>query len=97
MRMIDADTINLRCTIGMIADDGVVCVPLKDVRKSIGETPTIDAVPVVRCKDCKWYRDGKIIEVMKFCYRMRNRDGEEVGYSWPEDGFCSYGERKENG
>lgn len=55
--------------------------------------PTVDAVPVVRCKDCKWFAD--------------NNDGEWFG-CWlfqtiqiiPEDApkpddFCSYGERKD--
>lgn len=54
---------------------------------------TVDAVPVVRCKDCKWFAD--------------NNDGEWFG-CWlfqtiriiPEDApksddFCSYGERKD--
>ena len=60
----------------------------------IEDAPTVDAVPVVRCKDCKWFAD--------------NNDGEwygcqmfQVVLSTPEDApkpddFCSYGERKEN-
>lgn len=53
------------------------------------------AVPVVRCKDCKWFAD--------------NNDGEWYGcqmfhvvLNTPEDApkpndFCSYGERKDGG
>jgi len=41
---------------------------------------TDDAVPVVRCKDCKYWDFGD-------CYRLE--------LSHPDD-FCSYGERKEN-
>ena len=26
-----------------------------DLRSAIEEAPTVDAVPVIRCKDCKWY------------------------------------------
>nr|DAH49288.1 MAG TPA: hypothetical protein [Caudoviricetes sp.] len=44
--------------------------------------PTVDAVPVVRCKECKW-TGGDFV-----CYR-----GVMVQHK-PED-FCSYGERKE--
>lgn len=44
--------------------------------------PTVDAVPVVRCKECKW-AGGDFV-----CYR-----GVMVQHK-PED-FCSYGERKE--
>ena len=43
---------------------------------------TVDAVPVVRCKECKW-AGGDFV-----CYR-----GVMVQHK-PED-FCSYGERKE--
>ena len=56
---------------------------------------TVDAVPVVRCKDCKWFAD--------------NNDGDWFG-CWlfqtiqiiPEDApkpedFCSYGEPKMDG
>lgn len=44
--------------------------------------PTVDAVSVVRCKECKW-AGGDFV-----CYR-----GVMVQHK-PED-FCSYGERKE--
>ena len=55
--------------------------------------PAADVVPVVRCKDCKWFAD--------------NNDGEWYGCQMfqvvritPEDApkpddFCSYGERRE--
>lgn len=57
--------------------------------------PTVDAVPVVRCKDCKSHRE------------LNRKDRLEDGYAegvlwcmnysdgvWPDD-FCSYGEPKE--
>ena len=44
-------------------------------------SPTIDAVPVVRCKDCKHYSG-------QFCNK------NDV-YPWPKDNwFCADGERK---
>ena len=55
----------------------------------IDQAPTIDAVPVVRCKDCKfgdW--DSEPHDAM-VC--MRTKDG-----FWRSgNDFCSYGERKE--
>lgn len=47
--------------------------------------PTVDAVPVVRCKDCKHHYDCGV----HFCNRL--------GMDFPDDSdfFCSYGERKE--
>jgi len=59
----------------------------------IEDAPTLDAVQVVRCKDCKWFAD--------------NNGGEWYGckmfhvvLATPEDApkpddFCSYGERRE--
>lgn len=44
--------------------------------------PTVDAVPVVRCKDCI-YRDGTPGQPNIICHQMH------------DDDFCSYGERKE--
>lgn len=43
--------------------------------------PTVDAVPVVRCKDCK-YRAGTPGQPNILCAQMH------------EDDFCSYGERR---
>jgi hypothetical protein len=58
--------------------------------------PTIDAVPVVLCKDCKYYREGKVLSPQKFCFRLKGRDGKAIGYNFAEDDFCSYGERSED-
>ena len=59
--------------------------------------PTIDAAPVVRCKDCKYYREGRVLSPQKFCFRLRGRDGKAIGYNFADDDFCSYGERSEDG
>ena len=51
----------------------------------IDDAPTVDAVEVVRCKDCKHAKKIKIGVHCTF---------NEIGFS--EDDFCSYGERKDN-
>lgn len=58
------------------------------------DKPVVDMVEVVRCRDCKWYREGKYLAPMKFCFRLKGIDGEEIGYNFASDDFCSYGERK---
>lgn len=52
------------------------------------EAPTMNAVEVVRCRDCKYYEIHKP-KVLENC--------ERNGYIIPmkPDDFCSYGERKE--
>ncbi len=56
------------------------------IEKAIDDAPTVDAEPVVRCKDCKFYWKN-------------NRDsGGVVCLATPkDDAFCSEGERKEDG
>jgi hypothetical protein len=59
----------------------------------IARFPTVDAVEVVRCKDCKRCyekRTRKNKQFMRFCMRM---DGNEFQVN--ANDFCSYGERKE--
>lgn len=61
----------------------------------VKEIPTIDAVPVVRCKDCKFYRKfrtKRYKQLIRLCYRMGKHDME---YPVNPDDFCSYGQRKE--
>ena len=91
MRTIDADKL-----VDMLYDNEFAALcPLDEVSGVIDACPTVDAVPVVRCKDCKWFAD--------------NNDGEWYGCQMfqvvritPEDApkpddFCSYGERKDGG
>lgn len=61
------------------------------------EIPAVDAVEVVRCKDCKWYKESNHSELypVRFCYRLKNDDGVPVGYNWADNDFCSYGERRD--
>ena len=63
----------------------------------ICHAPTIDAVPVVRCRECKFYRELRTKrhnQLMRLCYRMGKHDME---YPVKPDDFCSYGQRKEDG
>ena len=62
---------------------------LRIASKDIRHSPTVDAVEVVRCKDCKYQCTASCPTYYED--RMTYRD------SWALDGdndFCSYGERK---
>lgn len=56
------------------------------------EAPTVDAVPVVRCKDCNHYKPQKksahLENRANYCNRV-------VTIKVQPDDFCSYGERKD--
>lgn len=62
---------------------------------AIMSIPTADVVEVVRCKDCKWYKESKLLEPNKFCFRLKDRNGDPIGYNFSSNEFCSFGERKE--
>ena len=55
----------------------------------IDEQPTIDAVPVVRCKDCKW---GK---TWKNAFGIEGFKCDLLCVDLSPEAFCSYGVRKE--
>ena len=59
-----------------------------DVKFDIEEMPTIDAVTVVRCKDCIRRYDT---DECPMCFLI---DGKYYEYT-NENGFCDRGERKE--
>lgn len=63
---------------------------------------TVDAVPAVRCRDCKYWgdEDGKLQHsdgVLFARCKIHNYllDGRYTGWCPTENDFCSYGERKE--
>ena len=63
------------------------CEPLDCVFcNAINDAPTVDAVGVVRCQDCKHCDDTSIPEY-KHCF-LNDRTVQS-------DDFCSFGERKE--
>ena len=57
----------------------------------IVNAPTVDAVEVVRCKDCKHYTKDTM-----WC-EMCSSTKSEPYPMWYADDFCSYGERKTDG
>ena len=68
----------------------------------IEESPTVDAVEVVRCRECKYWGDeaGELQRsdgVLFARCKVHNYllDGRHTGWCPTENDFCSYGERKE--
>ena len=53
----------------------------------INDAPTIDAVPVVRCRECVSRGDSSNFPAMIYCKRL-------YCYKSPE-GYCDEGQRKE--
>ena len=75
-RLIDANAICSEC----LARHSYNCTLCK-----IGTAPTVDAVEVVRCKDCKHREDGVCTLESVYDYPW---------YYTNDDDFCSHGERR---
>ena len=90
-RLIDADALLKseirRC--GRIPTIGTGYINEKNFESILAESPAVDAVEVVRCKDCK-----RRIE-KRWCYSLHTYNGEPVGVA--DDFFCAYGKRKSDG
>ena len=85
MRLIDADKLNL--LLGN-SDRDIYAKYMLD------KMPTIDAVPVVRCRECKYRRLNHLTN--RDILSCENIDvcGEEYLFERNPNDFCSYGERK---
>ena len=78
MRLIDADYAQEQLNIAEFECGVNFQTDCDHVRNFLNAHPTIDAVPVVRCKDC----------ALQYGCKVAQRLGNE--------GFCSYGEQKED-
>ena len=69
-----------------------------DFKKAITNMPEniiVDVAPVVRCKDCKYYKISQLLPPHKSCFRLRHpTENRSVGYNFADDDFCSHGERR---
>lgn len=92
-RYIDADA--LLETIRHFVDTMSVCTSTeyctglrfmkKQAIKAVENAPTVDAVPVVRCKECRWRHDDSSTMWLP-CMEIKTSD----------DWFCADGERRSN-
>ena len=82
MRLIDADA--------LIKEIHDIFTPYEEeaVKRALQYAPTVDAVEVVRCKDCMFYNHGENdCESWSACERVYYIDVSE-------NDFCSYGEKE---
>ena len=85
MRLIDADALDsVVFRLNTEENAQITRLEYKLIDNVIFEFPTIDAVPVIRCKDCKWFgKSGCAILIVDESDKPK------------EDDFCSWAERKE--
>ena len=59
----------------------------------ISLAPTVDAVQVVRCKDCRYFL-GSDAECALIVTRLHFYEKDK---RWTEESYCSWGERRNDG
>ena len=98
-RLIDANELRKEFEWLESVVNGCSKAEVRDTIQRIDNAPTVDAVEVVRCKDCKYAENMMPIDngngyLMGDC-TLRKED-DIIVTAW-EDEFCSYGERRSNG
>lgn len=90
MRLIDADALRNEYCRECLPDKAYDCRfdPWCGTMMWVNEAPTIDAVPVVRCAECKWFDKGGN-GVAPICARHSGLAGAH------DRSFCSYGEKRD--
>lgn len=88
MRLIDADELMKRID-DSARNDGLNLTDYRKIIRWVAKAPIIDAVEVVRCKECKHWGTGYggETEHVKVC--------EFANYMVGENGYCVYGERRD--
>lgn len=85
MRLIDADALGVgRCSRDVLPAD--YCAGWNGMVRLLEKAPTVDAVEVVRCRDCKHYKQDE--------YECGCDFAGGLPYVKADD-FCSYGERRD--
>lgn len=65
----------------------------KEMYDMVKNAPMVDAVPVIRCRDCRWWHDNGTLpfksSVTGFCERL----GTLEWFSTDYNDYCSFAER----
>lgn len=91
-RLIDAEELELQFD---VSDEDIIA------KEIIRNAPTVDAVPVVRCRDCIEFEEigkhptNKGGTPFGYCYHWQYEQGMSPNEVDGND-FCSYGERKDS-
>lgn len=68
---------------------------LDDMIDTLENAPTVDAEPVIRCKDCKYFDHSDFGKGEEYwCKHFVSTDDYTRCHKVVEDDFCAWGERK---
>ncbi len=99
MRLIDVEELNkelklkkriLTARYGEYASESGSYMSWKEVFDMINGAPTVDAVPVVRCEDCKFGEKGRIFDSDCIWCGVDHNQAKSMRF------YCASGERRED-
>ena len=90
MRLIDVDNLKRRI-VAFCTGCSTTYLTIENMMMLINQAGIVDAVPVVRCKDCKYRTKDTRWTRAGFC----GRRGAGDCFAAPPEGYCSYGKREE--
>ena len=88
MRLADVDA--LKQTFCAVCDHSIKCEDCDIDYHFEHLAPAIDAVEVVRCKDCKWYE-------RRYPWNNASMECSYLEAPMDDNDYCSWGERREDG
>ena len=94
MKLIDADYGQKQLTIAEVECGKNFETDCNHVRDFLNAMPTIDAVPVVRCRECKHWKSSRSKAGNSFSDMEYIGGCEFTKYCRRESDFCSYGEKR---
>ena len=93
MRLIDADKILEKMQ--SVFDMQNLYLPVHFQQLVVDDMPTVDAVPVVRCKDCKFFDHSDFGKGEEYwCKHFVSTYDNSHCHKVTEDDFCSLGEKR---
>ena len=95
MRLIDADKLSEAIYDNVPAPYEEAVWAKEDCLAKVEMAPTVDAVPVVRCRECQHWKPTGSKAGNSFSDMEYIGGCEFTKYCRRESDFCSYGERKE--
>ena len=77
------DLISRAAAIGCLGNSPEeMCMPWSEVERMLHELPAVDAVPVVRCGECKYFAYLRV-----YCYLLIGTNGKNF--------YCAAGKRRD--
>ena len=92
MCLIDADALYDKVEQKYKVSSGSIHSGYREFLNMICDAPVVDAVEVIRCRDCKWFDPVR----QECCgnFVTNNEGGADFTINFEENDFCSFGERR---